>query len=275
MKLILKQMRPLHWTKNLLIFVPMIFSHEISLPLIREALLGFFAWGFLASFVYILNDVVDIRQDKFHPEKSKRPIASGNLKKEAYLPLAMFCFVMALVLSMFVGISIQLFMISYLFLNIAYTFKLKKLSWFDLLFLTSFYLLRVLSGVQFIHSPVTSWFLVACVFLFLGLSSAKREKDLEGTLKGRGYCEQDKTKLLFVTKISWALLGILLCLYPYSENAKHLYKRPWIIPLSSVTLIVLYNFIHRRHREFIDELLKSWILYLLLFIVGLVFYLAI
>ena len=81
MKDYLKLIRIKHWIKNILIFIPLVFSGVINESNIVNCILGFFSFSFMSSFIYIVNDIRDIEKDKLHPRKRKRPLASGTIKK--------------------------------------------------------------------------------------------------------------------------------------------------------------------------------------------------
>ena len=98
---VLESMRPQQWLKNFFIFAPLIFSQNVTdLVLFKKALLAFAIFCLLSGSVYILNDLKDIEEDKLHPLKSKRPIASNKLKRSyaiiAFVVVCVICFLLCL-----------------------------------------------------------------------------------------------------------------------------------------------------------------------------------
>ena len=133
MKSMLKLIRISQWSKNILIFFPLLFGLG-NLDQIFELVLGFFLFSLTASSVYILNDLVDSDEDKKHPLKSERPIASGEIStKNAFIFLGLFLALALTTSYLFVPLESFYIIIIYLGLNLAYSGVLKKLLILDLL----------------------------------------------------------------------------------------------------------------------------------------------
>ena len=127
LKTLIKLARVKHWLKNFLIFLPLIFSGSLTnLKLFALTLIAFFLFSFVSSVVYILNDINDIENDRKHPQKKNRPLASGAISiKYAYIFL-----IILLLISMIIGIAISiklnnlyviLIVLAYFILNILYS----------------------------------------------------------------------------------------------------------------------------------------------------------
>ena len=275
MKAIIRQIRPKHWAKNFLVFLPGLFSHELSQEYFIATLPAFLSWCMFSSVVYVFNDLQDRETDALHPVKCRRPIASGEISDRKIKDLLIVLSALGIGTALTADFFFQMHLLMYLALNFTYTLKVKFMRWFDLTFLTFFYLLRILSGFAFIYSAVSPWFIGSCIALFLGLSSAKRLSDINGSLVGRSYRESDKLKLDWIIKVSWFLLAVILSIYPFSGAADAHYRHPWPIAFAGLTLIPLYKIVKNERQDLIDDLLKMPTVYALLAVLVGIFYFAI
>jgi 4-hydroxybenzoate polyprenyltransferase len=177
---LLKTMRPRHWVKNGLLFIPLIFDEQLTnWPALVRVVAGFVLFCLLSSLIYITNDLMDVEADRNHPQKRERPIPSGTLKvstaRIASLLLAAIVFIPAFFLSKY----FTLFCLAYLLLNFAYSAWLKHSPILDVMTLASFYVIRVSAGTSLIvvhrFSP---WLYVFTTFLALYLGIGKRRAEL-------------------------------------------------------------------------------------------------
>lgn len=220
------QLRPLHWMKNLLIFLPLVVSRDFSAFQVDVGLFLFLSWSLTASAIYGINDMADLEADKMHPFKKRRPIASGALPLRYVKVLVMVLLVLGAVLGYFCGSLTLICLGLYLLGNLIYSFWLKGVAYFELIFLTSFYVLRVLSGYRLIYDPVSFWLIGATVLFFFGLAASKRQYDLSFSLQGRGYLPSDRVILRILTFLSWISLSIFLYFYAGSHAASELFSSP-------------------------------------------------
>ena len=179
MMLIIRVFRLHHWIKNFFLFIPVFFAGEIfNLEKLFQTSVGFIAFGFAASTIYILNDIKDIDEDRAHPRKSTRPLASGEVSvRTGYLALT-FSGIMALSIAYFLSIGFAIVLLSYMLLNIGYSFGLKNRSILDILILASGFELRVIAGGIAAEVPITQWLMVMIFLLALFLAIAKRREDV-------------------------------------------------------------------------------------------------
>src|SRR3989339_121792 len=170
-------LRPKQWVKNFLVFVPIFFAQDFfGKDKIWQASLSFVVFCFIASTVYIVNDIFDKKTDQNHPKKQYRPIASGKISIKAAIFMATFIFSIGIILAyIFIPKAIPLLLI-YVFLNLIYSYRIKHIVVFDVLLVSVFYLLRILIGGFATSTPISSW-LILCVFRYLYLiySSAEIE----------------------------------------------------------------------------------------------------
>ena len=174
-------LRPKQWVKNLFLFVPSFFAGKVfDLPKIELLVGGFFAFSFLASSIYIINDYRDIDDDRKHPEKYKRPLASGSVKKSVSLVLSFLLAVAGVSIAYYLDLSGKFLFITgiYFLMNLSYSFGLKNLSIIDILILASGFVLRVKGGAILAEVNTTSWFIIMTFLLALFMAIAKRRDDV-------------------------------------------------------------------------------------------------
>jgi 4-hydroxybenzoate polyprenyltransferase len=173
------QLRIRQWTKNLLVFLPMILALSFSQERIVSGLVAFLAFGFIASSSYILNDLLDIQADRQHPDKRSRPIASGSISIRSALVWMVVLAAVGLVLSFTaVGVPFLLLLMVYSVLNSTYSLVLKRLELIDVVVLSVLYLLRIVAGGVATATLVSHWLMVFAFFVFLSLGLLKRYGEL-------------------------------------------------------------------------------------------------
>lgn len=180
----LKLIRVKHWLKNLLIFVPLFFSGKIlNIDSLLLCLMGFLAFSLASSFVYVINDLKDIENDRKHEKKKNRPLASGVVsKKEAYIIITILG-ILQLALS---GIiwqitkSIMAFLLPciYILLNLLYSYKLKTIPIIDVVILVSGFLLRIIYGGLISNIQVSKWLYLMTIFASFFLGFGKRRNEI-------------------------------------------------------------------------------------------------
>jgi len=179
LKQILISMRPKQWTKNMILFAPLIFSqnlfHTQSFLKIMEA---FILFTLLCGAVYIFNDLIDIEKDKSHPKKSQRPLAAGKLSPRNAIIASLLIGFTSLVFSFLLNIRFGMVISSYLILQLAYSFSLKHIIILDVFSVAAGFVLRVLAGAVVIDVPVSTWLVVCTMLLALFLSFCKRRHEL-------------------------------------------------------------------------------------------------
>jgi len=177
----IKLLRPKDWAKNLFLFIPSFFAEKIyDLENLLRLGLGFLAFSFMASCIYILNDYRDIEDDRKHPVKKHRAMASGKVKKQAGLAIAILLFIVSCIIAYFLDNTFQfLFVIGlYFMLNVAYSLGFKNIAILDILILSAGFVLRVKGGAIIAQVDTSEWLIIMTYLLALFLSIAKRRDDL-------------------------------------------------------------------------------------------------
>lgn len=178
--LIFRSMRPKQWTKNLILFAPLIFSQNITnQPLLLKSLMSCIIFCLLSGCVYILNDLIDLKQDKFHPIKCKRPLASGMLKPVfAVTALVVFLILTIALAILFINTPFSLVMASYLLMQVAYSIVLKHIVIIDVFTIAAGFLLRVIAGALAIDVTFSHWLFICTILLALFLALSKRRNEI-------------------------------------------------------------------------------------------------
>ena len=177
----IKLLRPKDWAKNLFLFVPSFFAGNIfDINRIANLALGFLAFSFLASCIYIINDYRDVEDDRKHPVKRNRPLASGTVKKSAAVVICFILFVLAITLGYFLDPTLQLLFVLtiYFVLNFSYSMGLKNIAILDILILASGFVLRVKAGAIIAQVDTSEWLMIMTYLLALFLAIAKRRDDM-------------------------------------------------------------------------------------------------
>ena len=244
---LLKEMRVYQWVKNCLIFVPLLAAHQLANPLgWAQAFIAFLAFCFCASAVYLLNDLVDISNDRLHPRKRFRPFAAGHLSLLTGWVLWPILLLLAFVFAfLFLPSAFTFVLAAYFFITVAYSFALKRYAILDVLVLAGLYTIRILAGAVAVSVPVSFWLLTFSMFLFLSLAFVKRFSELKtaqeqgngGKLAGRGYAPDD-LEIVSMMGVAAGYLSILvLAFYIQDSYTAVLYRTPQIIWLACPLLL--------------------------------------
>jgi 4-hydroxybenzoate polyprenyltransferase len=233
----LRAMRCDQWVKNLLVFVPVITSHTIfNGTIATSAALAFFSFSFCASATYILNDLLDLEEDRRHVSKKQRPFASGRMSIGAGIVLALACLLASTVIATVVSHAFVTALAIYVVLTSLYSLFLKRLLVVDVLTLALLYTLRVVAGSLATGIVLSLWLLSFAFFLFLSLAFAKRAGDLiqhrhddQKALPGRGYVTTDLDAVCIAGMCSGFLSSLVLALYINSDSVQLLYRRPALL----------------------------------------------
>ncbi|HYA48609.1 MAG TPA: decaprenyl-phosphate phosphoribosyltransferase [Burkholderiales bacterium] len=176
---ILKSLRPQQWIKNLFIFAPLVFSQNLFVgPLLIKTCLAFVAFCLVSSAHYIFNDLRDIEEDRRHPVKSQRPLASGRLKKGPAVAALLVIGAAGLGLAASINLPFLLMALGYLVLQTAYSMWLKHVVILDVFVIAAGFLIRVVAGGLAIRVEISSWLLVCTILLSLFLAMGKRRYEL-------------------------------------------------------------------------------------------------
>jgi 4-hydroxybenzoate polyprenyltransferase len=256
---LIKLLRPHQWAKNGLLALPLALAHQGLDPRrVFAVLVAFISFSCCASSVYVVNDMLDVSDDRAHATKRKRPFASGklHLKYGVLLlpPLLAASFIPAALLLPQKFLTLLLF---YLVLSTAYSIYLKRRLLVDVMVLAGLYTLRVLAGGHAADVLVTPWLKAFSGFIFLSLAFAKRYVELQAAkdrgvlgLSGRSYHVDDLSIIEAVGPASGYMAVLVLALYINSADVAASYHRPrnlWLMcPVLLYWLTRLWFFAKRR-----------------------------
>ena len=219
------------WVKNLLIFAPSIAAHQLFVPGVASDLgLAFLSFGFMASAIYLLNDVVDLQSDRRHATKRFRPIPSGDVSIKSALLAAFLLAAASISVGLVLPIEFTLLIIGYFFLTSLYSLWLKRVLLVDVITLAGLYTLRVVAGGLAVGIEVSSWLLAFSFFIFLSLSFVKRSSELashadpdKSLANGRAYEGRDLPIVNGLGIVSGLVSVLVFALYLDSDTVTSLY----------------------------------------------------
>lgn len=285
-----KALRLHQWMKNVLICVPMLTAHEITnTTMLLQALLAFVLFGLCASSVYLLNDLLDLADDRHHKSKRFRPFAAGRLSIASGLlafPLLLAC--------AFIGAMLMLpweftaTLAIYYILTLAYSLVLKRKMVVDVIALALLYTIRIIAGAAAFQLELTFWILAFSMFMFLSLALVKRYAELREAkhkghtekTRGRGYYPDDLEMISSLGAASGYLAVMVLAMYIHDPATTRLYAHPQIIWLACPMLLFwisrIWMLTHRgnMHDDPVMFAIKDRTSLILGAIIGLVFWVA-
>ncbi len=223
-----RTMRPHQWVKNLFVVAPVVFAKQLTDPhVIKGGIAAFAVFCMLASAVYTLNDLVDVEADRVHPVKRLRPIPSGVVP----MPLARAMIVGLLVLAL-AGASLAppafgAVALGYFVLNVAYSFRLKKVAYVDVGCIASGFVMRVLAGGYATTTPV-SGYMIACtaaLALFLGFGKRMHEIGSANATKQRAALQRYSPKVLLGAMSATGLASVATYVaYTLDEHTRAFFR---------------------------------------------------
>jgi 4-hydroxybenzoate polyprenyltransferase/phosphoserine phosphatase len=235
----IRALRPHQWAKNVLLFLPMIAGHHFDTGDITDSLLGFVCFCLAASSAYVINDLLDLPDDRDNPKKQTRPFAAGDLPIARGIMLATFLLMGAFVLSLLLPVRFTGILAVYITCTLVYSLFLKRKVLIDVVTLAGLYTVRVYGGLAAINSKQTPWLLMFSLFLFLSLAIVKRCSELivkrdagKLELMGRGYRVADLSVLLALGASAGYGAVFVVALYVSSPEVAVLYTHPsrlWLI----------------------------------------------
>lgn len=242
----LRALRPHQWLKNALVFVPLLLAHKVfELEAITKSLLAFVCFCLCASAAYVLNDLLDVNEDRRHQTKRKRPFAAGDLPIAHGLAMVPALLLAAVPIALLLPAEFVGVLIAYFAGTLAYSFCLKGMLLFDVITLGGLYTVRIIAGSMALAIPSSFWLLAFSMFAFFSLALVKRHVELsqtgEATTRkesGRGYRLEDKPMLAQLGIASGMVSVLVIAFYIDSSAVKVLYRHPQVLWL--ICPLVLY-----------------------------------
>lgn len=236
---IITLMRPKHYIKNLLVLVPLFFSQQFNnYNLLATVLWGFLSFCLIASAVYIVNDINDSEQDRLHPTKKNRPIASGMVKKFVVLVLAFACFSISIAINFYIEqMHAVVWILVYLLINLLYSFGMKKIPIVDIVILTFGFIIRVVYGATIVNVTISGWLYLTVLSASFYLGLGKRRNELQSVKDGSTRTVLKHYNYNFLDKNMYVCLALVDAFYALWALDR---SNPYIIltvPLVIVTMM--------------------------------------
>jgi 4-hydroxybenzoate polyprenyltransferase len=279
----LKLLRIHQWSKNVLIFVPLVTAHRFDLLALGQAIGAFCAFSLAASAIYVLNDLADLDADRTHPTKKNRPLAAGTVPITKAVVLIPVLLVVAFCIAIAINLTLAAALLAYVSLTTAYTFVLKRKMMVDVVTLASLYTIRVIAGAAAISVVVSEWLLGFSLFIFTALALIKRFVELTSRIDNdlsdptnRNYRKSDLDIVAALAASASFSAVIVFALYISSDAVRPLYQHPKALWLVCPILIYwLSRALMMAHRRLMDDdpivfALRDWNSYLALAIIGLI-----
>lgn len=248
-------MRPHQWVKNGFIFIGLLFGHAwdnffLTLQVIAAAI----AFSFISSGVYIVNDIVDLENDRQHPTKKNRPLANGKVSVSAAIFLAIVSLIVGISLGIWVSLWVSLFLFIYILINLGYSFYLKNIVILDIFLIAAGFMLRILTGTVGVGIPPSQWLLLCgfMVALFMGLIKRRseiiflsEEKSLHRKVLG------DYSPVLLDKMISISAAGVIMSysLYTMSSETIRIHRTDKLIYTVPIILYGIFRYIYLLHHQ--------------------------
>jgi len=234
------------WYKNVVIFISLIFSFNLfNSKLFFLILLGFFVLCFVSSSNYIINDIMDIEKDKYHPEKKNRPLVSGKIKKSTALFISIFLLAISLLIAYLLSALFFCSVVALVLLSQLYNLFVRNIAFLDLILISSNFVIRAISGTFIINYPVSFWVILSTFFISLFLVSEKRfaEVSLDNSKKYRpNFEEPDKKILEFLAIMSATCVFTFFSIYSIlTEKPRLLFSLPIALYITLIFYRDLYK----------------------------------
>ena len=257
----LRALRAHQWTKNILLFVPLFVGHVFTVEALATTILGFALLCLLSSATYIINDLADLEADRAHPTKRLRPFASARLKVAHGLIAAPFMMIGALVGAYLVAPAFATSMLAYLFLTLAYSYRLKRVPLLDVFIIGLLFTLRIVMGAEVLGIAHSAWLLSFALAFFLSLALAKRHAEVTAAadhaeeIAGRGYRGGDwPITLSFGVGVGLVSVVIMLLYMANDAAPSGFYHQPgWLYAIPALLTIWLMRIWLLSHRTILHD----------------------
>ncbi len=224
-------LRPQQWYKNLVVFLALIYSGNIfHLAYLADTIIGFFCLCLVSSSGYIVNDLFDVKYDRRHYEKSKRPIASGRIGRGAAIIFAVIMLALGILLAYSLTLGFALLCLALFALTLLYSISIKNLIFLDILLIAVNFVIRAVGGAYIIGVYVSPWLILCPFFLSLFLSAGKRraESHLNENFKPvlRMYTKDITSAMMIITT---TVLIMVYSLYIIEVNERLMLTLPIVL----------------------------------------------
>lgn len=246
----LRLARPKQWTKNGFVLAGVVFSGEaLEVSSVAAALLAFVAFCALSGAVYAINDVLDVEEDRKHPTKRLRPVASGEISLPVATLYAALLGLGGLVLAFLVGFGVGLAGLAYLGLQAVYTPVLKHLAVLDVMSISAGFVIRALAGVAAVGEPISPWLVVCTGSLTLFLGFSKRRHEL--AVLGEGTALFRKNLKDYSVEMLDQMMNIMVSatIIAYTMYTFFAYSHPYMMASIPFVIYGVFRYLLLVHRD--------------------------
>lgn len=248
----LKTMRPKQWIKNGVIFAALVFDKKIlQWPYLWRTVAGFVLFCLISGVVYTINDVVDLKKDREHPKKRRRPLAAGDISPRLALGLAMGVMALAIAFGVWLDPVFAVILGGYLLLQIAYSLHLKHAVLLDVMAIATGFVLRVAAGIPLVNAERFSPWLFICMTLlalFLGLGKRRGELvQLGGEAVNHRASLEDYNLVLLDHLLSIVTASMILAYALYSFSAPNLPASHWMMLTIPFVIYGAFRYLYLIH----------------------------
>ena len=250
LKIYFNLLRIPQWIKNFFVFVPLVFSQNLfEQNYVMLSLLGFLIFSFASSSIYIINDLIDINEDKVHPVKKFRPIPTGLISKSKAVASATILAVISFSLLPFTNVYFGITVLSYFAITVLYSAGLKNIVILDVFTIAAGFILRILGGAFIINVEISSWLMLTTMFISLFLAVMKRRSELkhvtEDNASTRKVLVDYSTE--FIDQMSTVTsAGVIICyaLYTVSQRTVTIFKTEQLIYTTPFVVFGIFRYMY-------------------------------
>jgi len=252
---LLRLMRPHQWVKNAFVFTGLLFGHAWHDPsLVTQVVMAFAAFCMVSSAVYVLNDVVDVEQDRRHPKKCQRPLASGRVSMTAANVLAALLGISGFALAYFVSKAVFIILVAYALMNIAYSLRLKHVVILDIFIIATGFMLRILAGTLGVGIAPSQWLLLCGLMVTLFLGFTKRRAEIIALAEDKAAHRkvlEHYSPVLLDKMIGITASGLIMSYSLYTMNADtiRIHGTPNLIYTVPFVMYGVFRYIYLLHHQ--------------------------
>ncbi len=254
MKEIIKLLRPHQYVKNIFIFAPLLFSFSTDTMLILKSVVAFVLFCLVASSIYVFNDLLDIEEDRKHPKKQFRPLASGTVSKNQAIKLILLFSIVPLTIALIFNYEFFIILVIYFVMNLLYSLKLKHFSIIDIFIIAIGFVLRLFAGSAVDDIELSMWIVIVTFLLALFLALAKRRDDVLLSLKGKETRKNiDGYNLEFVNAGMVLMSGVIIVSYIFYTVSDAVIARLNTDYLYTTAFFVILGIMRYMQIAFVEE----------------------
>jgi 4-hydroxybenzoate polyprenyltransferase len=252
---LLRLMRPHQWVKNTFVFTGLLFGHAWhDVHLVAQVMTAFAAFCLVSSAVYVFNDIIDVKQDRLHPKKSQRPLASGRVSIPAAAVLASVLAVSGLVLANCASRTVLVILVCYALMNVAYSLRLKHVVILDVFIIATGFMLRILAGTLGVGIPPSQWLLLCGLMVTLFLGFSKRRAEIFALAEDKAAHRkvlEHYSPVLLDKMIGITASGVILSysLYTMSADTVRVHGTPNLIYTVPFVMYGVFRYIYLLHHQ--------------------------